>query len=260
MSDQFVAFSKQGNLGRITLNRPPANSYNLRMMEQLDAAISAAEEDDDVRVIIVDSASDKFFSAGADIKAFHANPTDVNMGMIEFAHQTLSRMGQSDKIYIAAINGHVLGGGLEIALACDLRLAKEGRYFLGLPEVTLGLLPGNGGTQRLARLVGANKALELMITGERVDPQTAASLGIVNKLIAADNFAADVQQYAATLAAGATLAIGSIKRAVYDGIDMSLADGLALECKLMAPLFDTADATEGFTAFEEKRSPKFSGR
>src|SRR5690606_3004462 len=162
-----------------------ANSYDIEFMSQLEAAILAAEEDEQVRAVILRSASEKFFSAGADIKAFMANDTPANMAMIGLAHATLEKMAASPKIYIAAINGHALGGGLEMALACDLRFAAEGNYYLGLPEVTLGLLPGNGGTQRLPRLIGANKALEMMITGERVGPEEALRLGLVNRLFPA---------------------------------------------------------------------------
>jgi enoyl-CoA hydratase/carnithine racemase len=260
MSEQVVRFSKTGKVGTITLDRPPANSYEIGFMRQLGAAIDAAEADSEVRVIVLQSASEKFFSAGADIKAFLANTTEANMAMIRFAHGELSKMAASRKIYIAAINGHALGGGLEMALACDLRFGKNGRYFLGLPEVGLGILPGNGGTQRLPRLIGANKALEMMITGERVTPQQALELGILNKLFEADTFASDVLAYAQKLANGASIAVGAIKRAVYDGIGMALEDGLALERDLIAPLYDTEDATEGFAAFGEKREPVYKGK
>ena len=159
MSDSVVTLSKSGAVGTILLDRPPANSYEITFMQALNAAIDAAEADDGVKVIILRSASAKFFSAGADIKAFMANSSADNMAMIDFAHQTEKKIAASDKIYIAAIKGHALGGGLEMALSCDLRFAAEGRYYLGLPEVTLGLLPGNGGTQRLSRLIGPNKAI-----------------------------------------------------------------------------------------------------
>jgi enoyl-CoA hydratase/carnithine racemase len=179
MTDTVATFSQSGPVGYITLDRPPANSYEINFMQDLDAAITAADNDDETDVVILRSASDKFFSAGADIKAFMANDTAANMEMIRFAHQTLSKMADSHKVFIAAINGHALGGGLEMALACDLRFAAEGDYKLGLPEVSLGLLPGNGGTQRLPRLIGANKALELMITGQKVGRHVALDLGIV---------------------------------------------------------------------------------
>ncbi len=260
MADKVVTFAADGPIGTITLDRPPANSYDIEFMGQLEAAILAAEENEQVRAVILRSASEKFFSAGADIKAFMANDTAANMAMIGLAHATLEKMAASPKIYIAAINGHALGGGLEMALACDLRFAAEGNYYLGLPEVTLGLLPGNGGTQRLPRLIGANKALEMMITGERVGPEEALRLGLVNRLFPAADLLAETEAYARKLAAGATLAIGAIKRCVYDGMNMELAEALAYERQLIAPLFDSQDAAEGFAAFSEKRQPQYQGK
>jgi enoyl-CoA hydratase/carnithine racemase len=182
------------------------------------------------------------------------------MAMIRFAHNTLSKMAASNKVFIAAINGHALGGGLEMTLACDLRFAAEGKYYLGLPEATLGLLPGNGGTQRLPRLIGANKALAMMITGERIGPEEAHRIGLVNKLFPADQLQAETEAYAQKLAAGATLAMGAIKRCVYDGMQMDLAAGLGLERQLIEPLYDSEDAAEGFAAFAEKRPPAYKGR
>lgn len=260
MSNSVVTFSKDGAVAYITLDRPPVNSYEINFMRDLNAAIDAANADNEVKAVIMRSASKKFFSAGADIKAFMKNDTAGNMEMIHFGHATLDKMAASPKIFIAAINGHALGGGLEIALACDLRFAAEGKYRLGLPEVTLGLLPGNGGTQRLPRLIGANKALEMMITGEAVKPAEAHRLGIVNRLFPADKLQEETEAYAQKVAAGATLAIGHIKQAVYKGIEMELSDGLALERELMAELFESEDAVEGFTAFVEKRQAAFKGR
>jgi enoyl-CoA hydratase/carnithine racemase len=260
MSDKVVTFSKSGAVGYVTLDRPPANSYEINFMKDLDAAVETAISDVSVKVVILKSASEKFFSAGADIKAFMANDTAANMEMIRFAHATLEKMAANGKIFIAGINGHALGGGLEMALACDLRFAAEGKYALGLPEVSLGLLPGNGGTQRLPRLIGANKALEMMITGERVDPEEALRLGLVNKLFAADKLMEETEKYALKLAAGATLAVAAIKRCVYDGIEMDEHEALAYERQLIEPLFETEDAVEGFTAFAEKRPPQYAGR
>jgi len=235
MSESVVTFSKVGAIGSIILNRPPANSYEISFMRDLDAAIEAANRDGQVKVVILKSASEKFFSAGADIKVFMANNTAANMEMIRFAHAALEKMAASPKVYIAAINGHALGGGLEIALECDLRFAAEGKYALGLPEVGLGLLTGNGGTQRLPRLIGANKALEMMITGERVGPEEALRLGLVNRLFPADRLMEETEAYAQKVAAGAGLAIAAIKRCVYDGIQMDLSDGLAYERQLCEP-------------------------
>ena len=260
MDDHVVTFSKSGRLGYITLNRPPANSYEIRFMQQLDSAIETAGADDEVRVVIVKSELPKFFSAGADVKAFMANSISENMEMIGFAHLALSKIGQSGKLFIAAINAHALGGGLEIALACDLRFAQEGNYKLGLPEVTLGLLPGNGGTQRLPRLIGKSKALEMMVSGETVNPEEALRLGLINRLLPADQLMEQTVLFAEKLASGASLAIQNIKRAIYQGMEKPLDEGLALERQLIEPLFNTQDAKEGFTAFSEKRQPVYQGK
>lgn len=260
MSQAVVTFSKAETIGTITLNRPPANSYDIQFMQALDAAIDAADGDPQVKAVILKSASEKFFSAGADIKAFLANSTEANMEMIRTAHRALEKMALSPKVFVAAINGHALGGGLEMALACDLRFAAEGNYRLGLPEVTLGLLPGNGGTQRLPRLIGANKALEMMLTGESVGPEEAHRLGLVNKLFPADKLLEEAEAYARKVASGASVAIGKIKQTVYQGIALSLKDGLALERDLVEPLFKTEDAQEGLKAFAEKRQPVYKGK
>ncbi|MGH2521075.1 MAG: enoyl-CoA hydratase/isomerase family protein [Anaerolineales bacterium] len=260
MPDPVVTFSKSEPIGYLTLNRPPANSYDIHFMNDLDAAIEAANVDPGVKVVILKSASEKFFSGGADIKAFLANTAEANMELIRTAHQALDKMSASDRVYLAALNGHALGGGLEMALACDLRFAAEGKYRMGLPEVTLGLLPGNGGTQRLPRLIGANKALEMMVTGETLTPEEALRLGIVNKLFPAEKLLEETEAYARKLASGATLAIARIKQCVYQGIALPLSEGLALERKLIEPLFDSEDAKEGLAAFTEKRQPVYKGK
>lgn len=260
MTEPVVAFSNSGSIGYITLNRPPANSYEIGFMRDLEAAIDAANADAEAKVILLKSASEKFFSGGADIKAFLATDTAGNMEMIRTAHRALDKLAASDKVYVAAINGHAMGGGLEMALACDVRCAAEGNYRLGLPEVTLGLLPGNGGTQRLPRLIGANKALEMMLTGETVTPDDALRLGLVNKVFPADKLLDEAEAYARKLAAGASLAIARIKQCVYQGLALKLSDGLALERSLIEPLFDSDDAREGLTAFAEKRPAVYRGK
>jgi enoyl-CoA hydratase/carnithine racemase len=238
--------------GEIVLDKPPANSYDVEFMRELGEAIAAADASD-APVVAVRSANDRFFSAGADIKRFLANDVDANMEMIRVAHEALASMARSGKLFVAWIAGHALGGGLEIALACDLRYAAEREFRLGTPEVTLGLLPGNGGTQRLPWIIGRGPALDMLLTGRQVDPLEAHRLGIVSGLFADEEaFRAHVER----LAAGPPLAVAAIKRLVH----ASLEDGLAREREEIEALFRSGDAHEGLTAFSEKRRPQFTGR
>jgi enoyl-CoA hydratase/carnithine racemase len=254
-----VTAEVRDRVGWITLDRPPANSYDAGFLEELDQAIGQVAEAE-VAVAVVRSASERFFSAGADIKAFLERSADDNMVMCRRAHQVLDRFAAEAPLFVAAIAGHALGGGYEIALACDIRVAAEGRYRIGLPEVTLGLLPGTGGTQRLPRLIGRGRALELMTTGRTVTPDEAERLGMVDRLVPAGEFDQAVADLAASLAGGAPLAVAAITRAVNDGLDRPLPDALDRELEELAALFASEDAREGMTAFTEKRPPKFSGR
>jgi enoyl-CoA hydratase/carnithine racemase len=242
--------------GAIVLDKPPANSYDIDFVRELGEAVDAAISDDRARAVVVRSASEKFFSAGADIKAFLANDVESNMEMIRLAHDVLSRMAQSDKLFVAFITGHALGGGLEIALACDLRYGLESGYRVGTPEVTLGLLPGNGGTQRLPRLIGLGPALDILLTGRQLDPAEAHARGLINGLFASEE---EFNEHAQRLAAGPPLAIANIKRAAYEGTQMKLEDGLELERELIEQLFRSSDSREGLSAFTEKRTPAFTG-
>jgi enoyl-CoA hydratase/carnithine racemase len=255
-----VSFSADEGIGVVTLDRPPANSYDLSVVEEFAASVEAAASDDAVKVVVVRSASERFFSAGADVKAFNENTVEANMEMIRVSHETLSSIATIPKLFIAEINAHALGGGLEIALACDLRFAAEGDYRLGTPEVTLGVLPGNGGTQRLPRLIGWSRALDLMVTGRTVSPAEALELGIVNCVFGADELRERTLEYARALATGATKAIANIKLAVHEGLALGLEQGLAREQELIAELFRSEDGREGIAAFSEKRTPVFSGR
>ena len=253
-----VTAEVKDRIGWITLDRPPANSYDAAFLEELDRCVGEVAEAE-VAVAVIRSASDKFFSAGADVKAFLERSPEENMVMCRRAHQVLGRFADESPLFVAAIAGHALGGGYEIALACDIRVAAEGRYRIGLPEVTLGLLPGTGGTQRLPRLVGRGRALELMTTGRTVAPAEAERLGMVDRLVPADEFDQAVAELAAGLAAGAPLAVAAITRVVNDGLERSLADALDRELDELADLFASDDAREGMTAFTEKRPPRFSG-
>jgi enoyl-CoA hydratase/carnithine racemase len=254
-----VDFDREAPIGYITLNRPPANSYDYNFMDELGRAVAAAADDPEVKVVVVRSALDRFFSAGADVKAFSENTPERNMDMIRLAHQVLGRIARIPKVFIAQIAGHAVGGGLEIALACDLRFGADGEYRLGLPEVTLGLLPGNGGTQRLPRLIGWSKALDMMVTGRTVSPQEALQLGILDRVFPADKLAEETRAYAEALARGALKAIGHIKLAVHQGLDGGLDYGLRVERELIEDLFRSQDSQEGIRAFLERRQPQFKG-
>src|SRR6201985_876621 len=203
-----VELSPEAAIGHIILDKPPANSYDKAFMDELGEAVEAVAIDEDIKVVIVRSASKRFFSAGADIKAFLANDTAGNMAMIEKGHEVLASIARIPKVFIALVEGHALGGGLEISLACDLRFGARGAYKLGVPEVTLGLLPGNGGTQRLSRIIGVPQALGRRSTGRQLSRGEAHALGFLNRLFPAAEAAERTREYAEALARGATAAIG----------------------------------------------------
>ena len=251
-----VTFTTDGAVGTITLDNPPANSYDIEFMRELAEAIRTAGAEDAVRVVVLRSSNEKFFSAGADVKRFLANDVEANMDMIRLAHEALAAIARSPKLFVAVIAGHALGGGLEMALACDVRYAVAGRFKLGTPEVTLGLLPGNGGTQRLPRLIGVGPALELLATGRQLGPEDALRLGLVSELF---EDAGAFDEHVQRLATLPPLALANIKRCVFEGIEASLDDGLALERERIEALFRSQDANEGLTAFSEKRTPEFTG-
>jgi enoyl-CoA hydratase/carnithine racemase len=214
----------------------------------------------EVRVVIVRSASERFFCAGADVKTFLEGDVDANMEMIATSQATFRRMAAAGTVFIAQIGGHALGGGLELALACDLRYASTGAYKLGTPEVTLGLVPGNGGTQRLTRMIGPARALDVLITGRAYSPDEALTLGVISGVFEAADADDRVRAVAEGFANGPALAFAAIKRCVHQGGEMSLDDGLALEASEMEKLFRSKDAREGMTAFAEKRKAEFTGQ
>ena len=253
-----VTYRDDRPLGFITLDKPPANSYDLEFMTEFSEAVDEAVVGS-TRVVIVQSASEKFFSAGADIKRFLEGDVSANMEMIKVSQSAFRRMAAARQVFIAHIAGHALGGGLEIALACDIRLAAAGLYKMGLPEVTLGLLPGNGGTQRLTRLIGPSRSLELLLTGRTYTVEEAREMGLVADVYNTEEAGVKVRAYAERLAGGAALAIAAIKRCVHEGGELPLANGIALEQELMEQLFRSKDASEGLTAFVEKRKAEFVG-
>jgi enoyl-CoA hydratase/carnithine racemase len=249
----------------LTLNDPPVNAYSYEMLKELDACVLEARFDNDVHVLVLTGHGDKHFSAGANINMLREADSTFKYYFCLHAGETITRLEQTPKLCIAAINGHCVGGGLEIALACDLRIARAGDLKIGLPEVGLGVLPGTGGTQRLSRLVGKSRAIELMVEGSKMNGPRAADLGIVNKVWDAgstEEFVRKVIDYAHGFCPpnGAAMAVGRIKRAVQTGLDTSQEAGLALERELEAELIAAADAKEGLAAYCAKRKPQFRGR
>ena len=257
MSYEGFTIEKADGTAVVSINMPPANTYNFALMKELDAIIEDIRLDNDINVMIL-TGSEKIFSAGADIKMLKESDPQYKAMFCLHCQETLMELERIPKIVIAAVNGHCVGGGLEIAMACDLRFMRTGGQ-IGLPEVTLGVLPGTGGTQRMPRLIGKGRALDLMITGRTISPEEAKEIGLINDVCEGDavEFA---KEYAANLNEGATRAIGLIKVAVQEGTEMPLANGLALERELQNRLFVTEDAQEGLSAFIEKRKPAFQGR
>jgi enoyl-CoA hydratase len=260
----LVRYEAREGVAVLTLNDPPANTYSYEMMQQLDRAILAARMDESVHVILITGEGEKFFCAGADIRMLSEVTPSFKYYFCLHANETLSRLEQTPKIVVAAVNGHCVGGGLEVALAADIRLARRGAGKMGLPEITLGVLPGTGGTQRLVRLVGKSRAIELMTTGELFGFERAHELGLVNHVFDA-NDGADFMGQAMTYARQftppnkAALAAGRIKRSVQTGAEIPFESALALERELQQQLFQSDDAREGLAAYVEKRKPNFKG-
>jgi enoyl-CoA hydratase len=261
----LVKYSVDKGVALLTLNDPPANTYSYEMMRELDRSILDARMDEAVHVIVITGGGDKFFCAGANIKMLTEVTPTYKYYFCLHANETLLRFEQTPKLVIAALNGHTVGGGLEVALAADLRIARRGAGKMGLPEVTLGVLPGTGGTQRLVRALGKSKAIELMATAELFDFEKGQELGLVNKIFDADSneaFMSQVMEYARQFTAPgkASRAVGLIKRSVQSGAEVSLESGLALERELQQQLFQSDDAREGLDAYVNKRKPEFTGR
>jgi enoyl-CoA hydratase/carnithine racemase len=264
MTTPLVNASKHDGVMVLELRNPPANTYSYEMMRELDAHILDARMDESVHVLMITGAPPpadakkptEFFCAGADIEMLRHSAPYFKYNFCLHANETLCRLEQTPKLVIAAINGHCVGGGLEIALACDIRVAKANAGKIGLPEVSLGVLPGTGGTQRLARALGRAKAIELMAEGATFSVDEAKQLGLINAIVP------DFLDYARKFVppAKASRAVGLIKRAVTSGIEMSLGDGLALERELQQRLFEGQDAKEGITAYNARRPPSFSGK
>ncbi len=260
-----IDYRTDNGVAIITLNDPPANTYSYEMMQQLDRAILDARMDDSVQVIVITGNGDKFFCSGADIQMLANVTPTFKYYFCLHANETLNRLEQTPKLVIAAINGHCVGGGLEIALAADIRIARKAGGKMGLPEVSLGVLPGTGGTQRLVRVVGKSRAIELMATGELFAFEVGREIGLIDRLMIADtgeSLLEQVLEYARqfTAPAKASMAVGRIKRSVQTGSELPFEAALALERELQQQLFQSEDAKEGLDAYVNRRPAQFKGR
>ena len=253
---------KEGGILTLEINSPPVNSYTHEMLRQLDDCIVQARFDETTHVIVLTGKGEKFFSAGADINMLAKQSLAYKYNFAVHGNEVLLRMERTPKLIIAAINGHAIGGGLEIAMAADIRIAKKDAGRVGLAEVNLGVMPGMGGTQRLPRLVGKGRGLELCATGRQIAYEEAVEFGLIHYIYEKDNFMEQVLDYARQFVPPnkASLAVGKIKRAIQTGLDGSLAEGLSLEHEVLYQVFASEDGNEGVKAYLEKRTAKYQGK
>jgi enoyl-CoA hydratase len=259
MTYETIKLEVKDRIATITFNRPEAlNALNRALLDEFAAAVEQLEANEAVRVLVLTGSGEKAFVAGADI-------TEINqlgpLGAKHFARRgldTINRLPRLAVPVIAAVNGYALGGGTEMALACDFVYAAETATF-GLPEINLGIIPGFGGTQRLARLIGPNLAREMIYTGKMIDAAEAFRLGIVNQVCPPAQLMAEVMKTAAVLAGKGRVALRAAKQAINNGLNVDLASGLALENDAFALCLASRDAREGTSAFLEKRKPEFKG-
>ena len=246
-------------------DKTPVYTDTREMWHDIDDAILEARFNDDISVILITGHGEKFFSAGASIKYLNTLSPRYKYFFCLHANETLSRLEQTPKLVIAALNGHTVGGGLEIAMAADIRIARKGNYQVGLPEVALGVLAGTGGTARLSRLVGKAKAMEIMVTGRKFSFEESREMDLVHDIydsLSLDEFRQDVLDYAGrfSLPFAASKAIGNIKRSVQSGMEIPLEYHLALERELQSDLFQSEDAKEGIKAYVDRKTPRFEGK
>jgi len=255
----LLDYTKEGKIATFTINRPDSmNALNLQVVKEWHEAMIDFRDDDDLWVGIITGAGDKAFCAGADIKELLPFLAENGHKLWAFP-TTHTRLMDMWKPLIAAINGFCLGGGLEIALGCDIRIAGE-KARIGVPEVTLGLIPGDGGTQRLPRVVPRCKAAEMLLMGKMFDAQEAYRIGLVNTVVPPEEVMPTAKEWAETICKAGPLAVRAAKQAMVRGCEMSLEDGLRLEFMLNAYITSTEDFKEGTTAFAEKRKPVYKGK
>jgi enoyl-CoA hydratase len=255
-----INVERDGAVAIVTMSRPEAlNAFNTAQLEMLLSVAVDLSNDTDIRAVILTGEGSRAFAAGADISEMSTKSPSEAMKFGELGHAIGKAIGHAPQPWIAAINGFALGGGCEMALACDIRIASENAQ-LGQPEVTLGIPAGWGGTQRLPRLVGPGVAAELLFTGRRLKADEALRIGLVNAVYPADGLMPAAKEMAQTIANNSPSAVRATKEAMRRAFDLPLIDGLAVEAQLFALSFDSADQREGMTAFAEKRRPEFTGR
>ena len=258
MNFQTLLQSKEGHVGVISLNRPEAmNALNTAMVHELVLALSEFEKDDEVRCVVI-AGGERAFSAGADIKEM-SGMTAVQMTMSEHFFPLWDKVGRYSKPIVAALSGFVLGGGLELAMSCDILVASETTQ-LGQPEIDIGVMPGGGGTQRLTRAVGKYKAMEMILTGKRIGAEEAKTLGLVSRVVPKEAYLAEAMKVANEVAAKSPVAVKLAKMAVNKSFEMGLGPGLDFERELFYMLFASEDQKEGMDAFTQKRKPVFKGK
>ncbi len=258
-SYENLLFERRDRVALITINRPEKrNALNIQTRQEGAAVLEELREDEEVRVVVFTGAGDKAFIAGADIAEF-AGRTAITQRDVMTARSLFTAIDTFPKPVIAMVNGYCLGGGCELALACDLRIASETASF-GQPEINLGIIPGGGGTQRLTHLVGEGKAMEMILTGDIVDAKTAFTLGLINMVVPAADLEAKTMEIANRIAEKSPVALRMAKEAVKTASRANLDEGLRREVDLFALCFSSEDKDEGVTAFLEKRKPAFKGR
>jgi len=257
---KYIIYEKSEGVATITINRPEAlNAFSAEVVSEILQAIEDVKADESVRVVVLTGAGERAFSAGADIKAMKGMNALKARELSQMGERLCSALENLEKPVIAAINGYALGGGLEVAMACDIRLASENAR-MGQTEINMGLIPGWGGTQRLTRLIGATKAKELIFTGKMIDAKTAEQLGLVNMVVPQDKFRETVRQFALELAQKAPVALKVAKALINKGAEISLDAAIALEREGFGVVASTEDLQEGVSAFIEKRKPVFKGK
>lgn len=259
MKYQYLLYTKDSGIAIVTINRPDVlNALNSKVYAELSKLFTNIYEDTTVKVVIINGSGEKSFVAGTDVAEMQPMSNITIREMVVLVRETMDKIEKLPKPVIAAINGFALGGGLELAMACDLRIASENAK-LGQPELNLGVIPGAGGTQRLTRLVGIAKAKELVYTGDIIDAHTAHSIGLINKVVPANDLMAEVKSLASKIAGKSEIALSLAKTAINGGSNIDLSSGLDLEMQCFSLCFATEDQKEGMRAFLEKRKPKFRG-